>query len=278
MLLFELAALSIVSVYILSRIFGYPERKKTITRFVVVAAASWVAEETCIFLYDFYNYRPIWSLYIGDVPILVVVIWPAVVQSAWDMASQLVGRSGRCIPLVAAGIVFADASFIEPVAVNAGLWFWKEPGVFSVPIIGLFGWSSFAFFCTLVFQVKESKMNPWGLVFVSVLPVVGTHVILVCSWWMIFRWIRTPFNPSLVVGTAWAVSMSLLYGIRKYRIGFRVKRKTLLLRLPAAVLLLILLALSEGTSKYLVAYATAFIAPYLALMAQQYDECGEVCV
>jgi hypothetical protein len=49
-----------------------------------------------------------------------------------------------------------------------------------------------------------------------------------------------------------------------------VEKKTLLLRLPAALFVFLLLVLNAGGSGLLVVYALAFVPPYLTLMAQQY--------
>jgi hypothetical protein len=49
-----------------------------------------------------------------------------------------------------------------------------------------------------------------------------------------------------------------------------VEKKTLLLRLPAALFVLLLLVLNASGSGLLVLYALGFVPPYLTLMAQQY--------
>ena len=269
MLFLELAALSIVTFYIiLSRAFGNNEGNITFIRFALIAAASWITEETCILLYRFYGYSPGWRFFLSNVPIIVIVIWPAVIHSARNLAIQLVGRDRKRVPFLAAGIVWTDASLIETVAVSADLWHWNEPGIFNVPLIGIFGWAFFAFLCILVFEVTDRKNLSRGLrILFSVIPVVGTHLLLVCTWWLVFRWINTPVDSTYAAGTAWSLSLLLVYGILKYQIEFRVETKALVLRLPAALLVFLLLALSAGASKHLVVYAAAFVPPYLALMA-----------
>ena len=74
----------------------------------------------------------------------------------------------------------------------------------------------------------------------------------------------------LAAGSAWALSLFWVYAILRHGTGTRVGKKTLLLRLPAALFFFTLLALNAGDSELLVVYGVAFAPPYLTLMAQQY--------
>lgn len=273
MLFLELAALCIVAVYIVSWTLGQSEPGHFLARLVLISAASWIAEESCILLYNFYSYSPAFGLFVGHVPVLVIVVWPVIIHSAWDLASQLLCLSRRLVPLAAAAIVCTDASLIEPVAVNAGLWSWNEPGIFSVPPIGILGWAYFSFFCIFLLEPgsRPNAMNQRHLL-VPVLPVIGTHLLLLGTWWGALRWVNIPVDPTLAAGAVWALSVLSVYAILRHRMGVHVERKTLLLRLPAALLFFALLLSKAGGSTLLVVYAAAFVPPYLTLIAQQH--CG----
>jgi hypothetical protein len=266
----EPAALSIVAFYVVFRSLAHPEPGRFLARLALLCGASWTAEESCVLLYNVYSYSPCWGLFLGHVPILVIVIWPVVIHSAWDLASQL-RPEGRLVPLAAAAIVCTDASFIEPLAVSFGLWSWNQPGIFGVPAIGILGWAYFAFLCIYLFEKlnahKNSKLQDF---LVLVLPFLGTHLLVLGTWWGALRWIRSPLDPMIAVGVAWALSILLVYAALRNSTGRRVERETLLLRLPAALFFFALLALKSGTSALLWAYASAFVPPYLTLMAQQY--------
>jgi hypothetical protein len=267
----ELVALSIIAIYVVVYALGQPEKREFFIRLVLVSAASWIAEESCILCYRFYSYSPSWTLFLANVPLLVIVLWPIIVHSAWDLASQMLQPGHRFVPLPAAAIVLTDALLLEPVGVHSGLWSWKEPGIFEVPPIGVLGWAYFAFLCMLHFGKGRRRNGTRRInLLIPVVSVLGTHLLLVITWWVAFRWVKITVDPRLAVGVAWMVSIFLVYAILKNRTGTRVEKKTLWLRLLGALFLFTWLALNAGDSKLLIVYAVAFAPPYLTLMAQQY--------
>ena len=270
-LLLELAALPIIACYVLFRALSDPRPRQFLIRLLLIVAAGWIAEESAVMLFGFYEYNPCWNLFLLHVPITVILVWPAVVHSAWDLASQLKIERKRFVPLATAAIVFTDASLIEPIAVNAGLWVWHQPGLFGVPPVGIFGWAFFAFFCTRGME-KEHSRTGWthhGLISLLV-PVVGTHLLLFVTWWSALRWINRPVDPKVGIILVWALSFLLVSIIIRRKPGAWVEKKTLLLRLPATLLVFTLLALNIGPAGELLLYTLAFVPPYLTLMAQQY--------
>ena len=267
----ELVALSIIAIYAVVYTLGQPEKGEFFIRLVLVSAASWIAEESCILLYQFYGYSPTWTLFLADVPLLVIIIWPIIVHSAWDLASQMLRPGHRFVPLAAAAIVLTDALLIEPVGVHIGLWSWNEPGIFKVPPIGVLGWAYFAFLCMLHFEKGRRRNGTRRInLLIPVIPVLGTHLLLLITWWGAFRWVKITVDPRLAAGIAWAVSIFLVYAILRNRTGTRVEKKTLWLRLLGALFLFTWLALNANDSKLLIVYGVAFAPPYLTLMAQQY--------
>jgi hypothetical protein len=233
--------------------------------------ACWITEETCIRFYGFYTYNPSWSLFIGHVPILIILIWPVLIHSSWDLASQLSSQQSKLNPLAAGALVCTDALLIEPVAVNAGLWTWSEPGIFHVPPIGILGWGVFAFFCTLFFEKGAPRSNSISHIgWILVVPVIGTHVLLLGIWWGGFRWINGDIPSVAVAGVAWLVSMLLTLIILRRGTGKNINKKTLLLRIPASLFFLVLLILNAGGAVILVVYVLASIPPYITIMVQQY--------
>lgn len=265
MWVFELTVIFFAVIFILSQT-GWPHDKRHVILLLLVAVAAWLAEEFSIRLYHFYSYRPQWRLFIGQVPMVVLAVWPAVVYSAWDLASQLLGNRSKILPLAAGAIVLSDAALIEVVAVRSGLWVWTEPGIFQVPVIGILGWAFFAFFCVLLLRragrsaaKKVFLLMPW-------LPVLATHLLLLTTWWGLLRWLSSPINPLIAAAAALSLSLILVVMIFKKRAGRHVKRKTLLWRLPAALFFFALLALHARDDVGLVLFALAFAPPYLALL------------
>ena len=268
MLLFELAVISIVVFYVVLHVLKQPEGGHFLFRIVLMSAAAWMAEESCILLYEFYGYSSKWNFTLNHLPLLVIVVWPDVIHSAWDLASQMLGSSHRLMPLAAGGIVLTDAALIETVAVHFGLWSWNEPGIFHVPLIAILGWAYFAFLCILLFEEgrRRNATKRFSLLILA-LPVIGTHLLLLITWWGALRWVNIPVDPRLAAGSAWALSLLLVYAILRNRTGTRVERKTLFLRLTAALYFYTLLALNASGSLLLVVFAVAFAPPYLTLIA-----------
>lgn len=267
----ELAALSIIAIYVAAYALGQPERGSFLAGLVLVCTASWLAEESCILLYGTYGYSADWKLFLAHLPLLVIVIWPIIVHSAWNLAAQMLRPGHRLIPLAAGAIVLTDALLIEPVGVGTGLWSWNESGIFGVPPIAIFGWAYFACLCVLLFeQAKRRNRTKRFNLLILVIPVLGTHLLLLLTWWGALRWIKITVDPKLAAGLAWALSLILVYAIVKNQTGTRVHKKTLVLRLPGAVFLFTWLVCNANDATWLVVYAVAFAPPYLALMAQQY--------
>ncbi len=62
--------------------------------YFALALAGYLGEQSCIVLYHYYRYSTAWSLRVGDVPLLVPLIWPLVVMSAsteWPVVSFVFG-------------------------------------------------------------------------------------------------------------------------------------------------------------------------------------------
>lgn len=240
-------------------------------RCLFTAAAAWAAEESCIRIYGFYAYTSRWDLFIGHVPLIVVVIWPLLLHSAWWLALQILGPRSRGVAPLAAAIVWTDALLIEPAAVQSGLWNWHGPGLFSVPLIGIFGWFFFALGCLSVYEVQRCRGSAlFGHLTMLWLPPAATHLLLLAAWWSVLRWLSRPIDPGLAAAAAWLAALLLAVVAYRRRIGALVHKQTLWLRLPAAVFFFFLVGLEAARAPWLAAYAAAFALPYLILMVHQY--------
>ena len=239
-----------------------------ITRTALLAMASFVAEDSCIRLYDFYGYDPrSWSVFFDRMPLMVMLIWPGVILSSWELAKLLVGhreRTRRLVPLVGGALVLADASFIEAIAVRAGLWQWYAPGFFGVPPIGVLGWAFFAALCMWLFERNDRREYNAAADLAVLLPVpLLTHVMLLLTWWGAARWVSVPIADWVMVCLVWAVAVPLtLYSVRS-RARDRIPIGAYLTRLPAAAFFFVLLVLYWSAP--LAAYALAFVPPFVSL-------------
>ncbi|MFK7991886.1 MAG: carotenoid biosynthesis protein [Sandaracinaceae bacterium] len=262
MIALELSCVAIIALYVGVRARIDPSPKAFLGRLVLLMAASWIGENSVIHAYHFYAYSPRWSVFVDQVPLLVITIWPVVIHSAWDLAKRLTDRPSRVV-FVASALVLADASLIEPIAVKAGLWWWNEPGLFEVPPIGILGWALFAWGCFFVFEHRRLH-KAWTLPFAPAL----VHPLLLVCWWGFFRWLNDTVPPWPVVGVAWVLSLVLAGFALRSGAGKNIPRHELLLRVPAAGFFFVLLALHAREEPALMAYAFAFAPPYLVLTAQ----------
>jgi hypothetical protein len=253
MLALELVCAAIVAVYVAARGEALPT-------LALLAVAGFLGEDSVIRAYGFYYYSPRWHLFLDRVPLMIVLIWPIVIHSAWSLARRLAPRNGL-VPLVGAAIVLADASLIEPIAVHAGLWRWTEPGLFAVPPIGIVGWAYFAG-AAIAWLERSRAERPVAVVVVAPL---ATHALLVASWWLAFKWLSRPLPAWPFVVAAWVLFGALAALFVARRVGRRVPRADLLLRGPGAAFFFVLVGLYGRDLPSLVAWALAFVPPYLAL-------------
>lgn len=267
----ELACVAIVAIYVSIRLWVEPARMRLAGRFLLLMSASWLAENTVIHAYHFYQYSPAWSLFVDRVPLLIVLIWPVVIISAWDLLRGLAGHGGPRVALAAAALVFVDAYVMEPIAVQSGLWSWNAPGLFRVPPIGVLGWSFFTASVLLVLdwadRRRATRRSASGWVDLLALPasLVAVHGLLLASWWSALRWVSGTIPAWIGVALAWALCLAGSGVALRSPAAARLARRDLLLRIPAAGFFFVLLGLHGLHNRPLVAYTVAFALPYWVL-------------
>jgi hypothetical protein len=261
--LLEVVCVVIVGIWLAGRLVVEPDRagrSTLILRMAAMATAAWIAEDSAIRLYGFYFYAADrWTVFVDQVPLLVLIIWPVVVTSGIDLLGALRVPASRW-PLLLGLLVVADAWFIEPVAVDAGLWTWTSPGPFTVPTIGVLGWGFYAVGVGVV--VASQRAVLWMLLVAPLL----CHVLLLATWWGLLRWIDVPPPDAVVAGIGWLVAVTVVVAIARRRPpGLR---RLVFFRAPAAVFFFGLLAVygRDEDDAALVTWALAFAPPWLALL------------
>lgn len=264
MITLQLLCLAIVTIYVTARAWLLRRAASPVApflaRFVVLAIAAAIGEDTMIRFYGTYGYAAGWSAFVDHVPLVVVLVWPVVIDSAALLAKEL--AAPRWVPLVAAGIVLADASLIEPIAVHARLWSWTDEGVFHVPLVGIAGWAMFTFAAT---WCLASFTRGAALLTIVVAP-VATHALVLASWWMLFRWTRGAISDGHGIGAAWLALTTVTVIIARHARRKGLAPRPVLLRAPGALFFFALLVV-EHASAPLVLYALAFAPPYFAGLA-----------
>ena len=263
----ELSCAAIVALYMSLRLRGAGDTKRAVVvRLLALCLAAWLGEDSVIRAYGFYSYAPGWSAFVDRVPLLIVAIWPVVIDSAHLLARRL-ARGGAYVPLVGFGIVLADASLIEPIAVRAKLWVWtatRARALFDVPLVGVAGLAFFAAAAMATFEACERRRAPaWWDAAAIVLAPLATHVALVVSWWLVFRWFgeATPTWTHAIV--AWCLLGPTTAAV--WRLRARVPLGAVMARAPGAAFFFAILAATARDRSDLIAYALAFAPPYLAL-------------
>ena len=261
----ELVCLLIVAQFVVIRARRDPRPWAFVRRLGALAVAAWIGEDTCIRLYGFYEYAPSWTLWVDVTPLAVPLIWPVVVHSAWDLARYLLPPGSRWVVPAAAAIVLADASFIEPIAVRAGLWWWTKPGLFAVPPVGVLGWALFALAAlTMLTRWPRLLERPLGWLALWVGAPLACHALLLAAWWGALRWVSGPVPAWPAVAVAAAGSAWLTWRALRGHVRRRIPRAEMLARVPAATFFMVLLVAYGLEQPALVAWSLAFSPPYLA--------------
>jgi hypothetical protein len=266
--LFQIACLLVLA-FAYFALFRKAKTSEDRVRLLVVIAlifvGSWLAENTSIRRYEFYAYPDTWWAKLDEMPLLVSAIWPIVVLTAREVIDALFpGLSGLKRAAAVAAIVFVDSSLVESVAVATELWTWREGGYLGVPLIGLVGWSAFAFSMTLMIERYEKRtMSTWRT-FLSPLAALGlTHILLVLTWWAFFRHVLREELPAFLPWVVLALSAcgAIFLRSRPHRIPVDVA----LPRIAATSVFVALLAI-YGREPGLFVHFGAVALPYLAVL------------
>lgn len=231
--------------------------------YATLAVAAWAGEQTCITFYRFYRYADGWWLKLGDVPVLVPLIWPLVVLSAHKVAEAVWPgvRAPLYRALLVGTIVTVDASLIEVLAVRAHLWRWSEGGHLGVPIIGMLGWGYFAAGASLCFGLRPGLR---ALLTVVLVPLCA-HALILASWWGLFRRaLRGPLGDASMQSVLALSALLLVLVLRARGRDGVMPRSVALPRMLAASLFLVLLLATARTDLRLWLHTLAVALPYLA--------------
>lgn len=260
--LFEIACVAIIFLTLVAMARSRPA-DALLLDYAALAVASWIGEQSCVELHDFYHYAPGWHARIGHVPLLVPLIWPLVILSARAVVSSLwPGRNGLFFRAAAVGMVVAfDASLVEVLAVRAGMWSWAEPGHLDVPIIGILGWGYFAAGA----EAALSTGGRWSRIRLIVLGPIAAHALILATWWGCFRFaVRGDLGMFSVGAMAFIGAVALLAVNRARAAGTAIPMPIALPRMIAASLFIVLFVWTAPRDLPLWIHTLAVAIPYLA--------------
>ena len=232
--------------------------RETLALAFALVVSSWLAEDTCIRLYEFYAYKPEWHVFLDQMPLMVALIWPFVVLSDLRVVRGALGQDHRWMPVWTGILVFWDACLMETVAAKAGLWTWFQPGLFDVPLIGLLGWGYFTAAALFFWQRLKGRAR-WAMLLLAPL---ATHALLLATWWGGLRWVlRGPYPDEAVVvaGALGSLMLAVVVWKAKVKVPFLVMGPRIL---AAGVFFYLLWAYGRDDT-WLVAFIATFVPPYL---------------
>ncbi|CAE7457957.1 unnamed protein product [Symbiodinium pilosum] len=164
-----------------------------------LAVSAAMAENSSISWYRFYSYSPDWGIFIGHVPLHVVMIWPLFILGEVRYIREGLGLGSykrhphqglQLQAALQASFCFVDtallANLIEVYCVSAGLWSWKQENCLGVPWIGALGWALFATPAVIMVSLLEDV--PWGwtwagcLLLLPFLCLMVLHVGILVIW------------------------------------------------------------------------------------------------
>jgi hypothetical protein len=235
---------------------------RDLRRALVIAAAGWASEDSIIRLYGAYQYTPRWAFFADQVPVAIVLCWPALIMSAISISEQWTQNRPYQV-IFTAVIVLLDAALIEPVSVTVGLWQWKLPGMLGVPPIALFGWGVFGLLMAsgvhLMDRIAPAKLHA---VFVVLLAPLVLLLVLPCVvGWIPPKW---SWPDWIACGGAIAVFGNLLWALGHQR-SRRMRLLDLLQRAPAAAFFFWLIAAETSIEESLLFQASTIAAIYLVM-------------
>lgn len=231
--------------------------------YVLLAVAGFVGEQTSITLYRHYGYAEGWHVRVGDVPLLVPLIWPLVILSARAVRQSLLPEARAWQrPLVVGLVVTADASLMEVLATRAGLWSWAEPGHLDVPVLGILAWGFFAGAADALLDRLEGV----GRLLVVPGSVLVAHALICASWWYGLRWaLRGDLGVASVAAVAVLGALATWKGLSLRRAGRLLPRAVVLPRLAATVLFVVLFVSSAADAWPCWAHLASIAVPYWAV-------------
>ncbi len=213
---------------------GLDKRARLLGDYALLAVAGLVGEQSSITLYRHYAYAADWHLRVGDVPLLVPLIWPLVILSARGVRHALWPTAKAWQrPLLLFVLVTADASLMEVLATRADLWVWSEPGHLDVPVQGILAWGYFAAAADVLLDRLEGPSR------LLVIPasVLVAHSVICATWWYGLRWVlRGDLGTASVLAVAVLGALASLVALGLRRRGHTLPASVSVPRLAATAL------------------------------------------
>lgn len=232
-----------------------------------ISIGGLVCENSVIILYEFYEYNlPIWTVIVGRMPLEVCLIWPQVIFTSYRLMRETFGFSSFKLCFFGCLEVFGLAFFVEICCVSRGFWFWNCSNIAGVPILGVIGWSVFAF-CAFYALYALENQNYFPILLLPIYSIFMVHFICVGLWFCGFSIISQYEIPLRYVSISAASSLPILaYLLTHFRKNFELTLVQEFPRLCAAFVLFFTL-LKGNPSIDLIIICITFALPFLGALS-----------
>jgi putative membrane protein len=154
---------------------------------LVSSAAEFIGANLANNLEGYYKYSEFLGWQIFNVPILVILMWAAVIYLSYQVSEHITNfRFTKATlfiqrfwvsfwsALLTSLIVVAWDFALEPLALNMGWWSWANLGdYFGVPIQNFFGWITISFSAVFIYKIFFEREHLEKETFFDYAPVVG---------------------------------------------------------------------------------------------------------
>jgi len=154
---------------------------------LVSLGAEFIGANLANNLEGYYKYSEFLGWQVFNVPILVILMWAAVIYLSYQVSEHITNfRFTKATlfiqrfwvsfwsALLTSLIVVAWDFALEPLALNMGWWTWAKSGdYFGVPIQNFFGWIAISFSAVFIYKIFFEKEHLEKETFFDYAPVVG---------------------------------------------------------------------------------------------------------
>jgi hypothetical protein len=202
----EAFSVLLAAFYLVLRLREPSTRQRTLIRLVSVAVAAALADDLAGWLFGVHQYSSDFTYFIHRSPWLFGPLCAIAIDAAWRLALCFHDAANWRAPVIASVIFLGDALVALPIATAADLVHWRLPGIFGVPPVALCAWCAFGAACFALWHYNDKATTTrrlWWDALVMPIPPALTLLVLLATWWGLWRWVSAPWNGLVVVLLAW---------------------------------------------------------------------------
>jgi len=210
--------------------------------FATIGISACIAENSSIWMYEYYYYLPGWVVMLGYLPLSVTIIWPTLLLAEASFIRKLELPSHLHFPLAFSDILL-QGFMVEVCCTSVHLWEWRDSNIWNVPAIGIIGWALFG--APVVTLCLRKEINPIALILI---PNTILHAGLFFLWNVMgYKHIADFSLPPRVVHAAMAFYVFIASIVYKFELLPNIRKITIHSQVPRLVGFILLLFLWCGS-------------------------------